>query len=294
MSRFYLSGFGDEIAPELDTQLDVLETLGVRHIEFRAADGIPVADFSTQRMRLVKKRLDERGFLVSSVGSPIGKLDITQPFEEHLAQFQHVLDLSDVLQTPNIRLFSFFIPEGKDAADYRDEVMLRMEALLLVSQGRGKRLLHENERFIYGDTPQRCLDLMKTFEGELWMNFDPGNFTQCGVEDILGAYALLKPYIRYVHIKDSLSAPPQRVLDMGFQNVSGWLHRPAGQGQSQIPELISTLWKDGYEGFLSLEPHLAGNEDIPGSNARKFSVAMRALQLIIDQVGAAWEGGIQP
>ena len=98
-------------------------------------------------------------------------------------------------------MFSFYIPEGEKPESYREEVMNRWRQFMQAAQGPGITLLHENEKGIYGDTPLRCLDLVRELNSEdMKLIFDPANFVQCDVETYPEAYELLKDHIAYMHI----------------------------------------------------------------------------------------------
>ena len=60
-----------------------------------------------------------------------------------------------------VRMFSFYRGPDVPAASIRAEVLARMRAFASVAEGEGVALLHENERDIYGDTPERVLDLVR-------------------------------------------------------------------------------------------------------------------------------------
>lgn len=284
MHPFILSAFADEIDPSLSKQMEVLEKLGIRHIEMRGVDGKNISELSLREAAAIKERLDEKGFRISALGSPIGKISITQPFAPHLELFRHVLELARILDTKYIRLFSFFIPEGEDPAAYRAEVLMRMQAFIQLAEQKGVILLHENEKEIYGDTAQRCLDLLSTLDSPyLRATFDPANFVQCGVEPYPDAWDLLSDYVEYMHIKDALFANGEVV--------------PAGQGDGQIADLVQALQRKNYAGFLSLEPHLGDflgfaalenrkeshMEDSDG--VRLFHIAYQALMQILENKG---------
>ncbi len=271
---FTLSGFADEIAPELEVQLDTLARLNIGHLELRGVWNKGVLALDDHDLARVKSALADRAIRVSAIGSPIGKIKIDDPFEPHLDAFAHALDLAEYFDCAYVRLFSFFVPEG-EAARYRDEVMRRMQALVAAARGRPVTLLHENERHIYGDIPERCLDLFETIASpQLRMTFDPANFVMCGVRPYDEAYALLADHIVYMHIKDGVMAD-QRVV-------------PAGQGDGQVKQILAALHEKGYDGFLSLEPHLAVVGDFSGfSGPELFATAARALRGLIAEVGAA-------
>ncbi|MGI6368407.1 MAG: sugar phosphate isomerase/epimerase family protein [Anaerolineae bacterium] len=270
---FQLSGFADEISADLNEQLDVLERLGIRFLEFRGVWNTGVLDLSDEQVRQVKAALDSRGIGISAIGSPIGKIRIDDPFEPHLKAFERAVMLAEYFQTPYIRLFSFFVPEG-EAEAHRDEVMRRIEALLEASMGHPVTLLHENERHIYGDVPSRCLDLLKTFDTpRLRFTFDPANFVLCGVRPFTDGYELLRPYTEYLHIKDALREEGRVV--------------PAGEGDGELAELVRALVNSDFDGFASLEPHLRMAGDFRGdSGPELFEVATTAFRKLMNELGA--------
>ncbi|MDO4294460.1 MAG: sugar phosphate isomerase/epimerase [Eubacteriales bacterium] len=253
-----ISGFADEIDASVDKQLSLLSQLGIKWIEFRSGDGKGVADYSCREAEKLYDRLAAQGTGVSAVGSPIGKIEITEDFEPHYEKFCHVAELAKILQTPYIRMFSFFIPKGQEPEKYRDEVFSRTARMVEYAQKQGLMLLHENEKDIYGDVAPRCLELMREFAGDAYRcTFDFANFVQCG-QDTLEAYELLRPYISYVHIKDALAADGQVV--------------PAGEGDGHVRQILTDLDGQGFDGFLSLEPHLT---DFAGLAALEKNAALR-------------------
>ena len=147
-----LSGFSDEISPDFDQQLKVINQLGIKYIEIRGVDGKNISELTPQEVEQVKAKLDAAGVQVSSIGSPIGKISITDDFAPHLENFRQLLATAKVLQTRYIRMFSFYIPEGEDPARYRNEVIARLKVLIAEAEKADVVLLHENEKEIYGDT----------------------------------------------------------------------------------------------------------------------------------------------
>ena len=265
LSNCPISCFADEISVSLDRQIQVLNELGIKFVEFRSADGTGVADFTDEQAKEAKKRLDAAGIRVSAVGSPIGKIGINDDFEEHMKKLGRIERIADIFETPYIRMFSFYMPEHLDPKDSRDEVMRRMECMVK----------DENEKGIYGDNAARCLDLMKEFYGDHFKaTFDFANFIQCG-QNTLEAYEMLKPYIEYVHVKDARLSDGEVV--------------PAGTGDGQLLDIFEKLDASGYKGYLSLEPHLANFAGLANlekdaavraenDTEKAFCVAYRALE----------------
>ena len=242
MEHIILSGFSDEIAPELDLQLAALQEWGVTHLELRAADSVNVSDFTPEKVREVKAKLEAAGISVSSIGSPLGKIGIQEDFAPHLDKLKRTLEIQKELGAPYVRMFSFYIPQDQNPADFREEVLDRLGRMVEEAKAWDSVLLHENEKDIYGDNASRCKELMDAFYGPHFQAvFDFANFVQVG-QETLPAYELLKPYVTYVHVKDA---------QWGTGTVV-----PAGQGDGHVGEILADLIGGGWKGFLSLEPHL--------------------------------------
>jgi sugar phosphate isomerase/epimerase len=177
-----------------------------------------VLDLTDDELDQVKTALRQRGMGVSAIGSPIGKAPIDIEFEEYKLRVQQAIDVANELQSPYIRMFSFYVD---DLDSDRDKVMERIQAMVDMAASGGVVMLHENEKAIYGERPDRCLDLQATINGDNFgAIFDPANFVQAGVKPFDAAYPLLKPYIEYYHIKDAIMGSGQVV--------------PAGQGDGQL------------------------------------------------------------
>ncbi|WEG10948.1 sugar phosphate isomerase/epimerase [Pullulanibacillus sp. KACC 23026] len=283
MSQFVLSAFADEVATELTTQMDILDEHDIKFIEMRGVNGKPLVHYDLDEVKAIKKAMDERGFKLSAIGSPIGKIKITDDFEPHLALFKHTLEIAKIMECRYIRMFSFFMPEGEDPSNYRDEVLHRWSQFVEAEKGSGVILLHENEKGIYGDTPERCLDLIKSLHSDhVKAIFDFANFVQCDVKNYPDGYELLKDYIEYIHVKDARYSDHQVV--------------PAGHGDGDVKEILKDLYRHGFEGFLSLEPHLwnfKGYSDLepnspgfhlPEGEAKNFAVAVQAIKNLIREI----------
>lgn len=262
MENFILSGFSDEVCEEFDGQLAAMKEFGLSHIELRGADGVNVSDFTEEKLEEIQKKLCAAGITVSSIGSPIGKTGIDDDFTSHLEKLRRTIDIAKKLETPCIRIFSFYYPKEDGPEKYRDQVFFRMEKMAELARRENMILLHENEKGIYGDTAPRCLRLMERFSGPNFQAvFDFANFVECG-QDTLEAYELLKPYIKYVHVKDALKEGKEIV--------------PAGKGDGHVAEILRDLAQSGYRGFLSLEPHLV---DFSGLDSLEQDPKKRECQL---------------
>lgn len=271
-----LSGFADEISPDLDEQLATLAAESVAHLELRSAWSVGVADLSDADVGRVGSALGVAGVRVSAIGSPVGKIPVDAPLGPELERLRRVAEIAGRLSTPIVRVFSFFIPAGEPADRYREQVIDRMGALATVAQSHGVILAHENEKEIYGDVPQRCADLIESVSSPaLRATFDAANFVQCGVRPQSDAYRLLRRHLVYVQIKDALAETGEVV--------------PAGEGDGEVRETLAALRDSGYEGYLSLEPHLAETGRFGGfSGPAGFGRAARALRELLAELQIPW------
>ena len=281
MSSFTISGFSDEIDKDIDTQFSVLNKLGIKYFEPRGINGVNISRLEENQISELKAKMKEYGISVSSIGSPVGKVGISEDFGPHFKIFKRTVATAKSLDTKYIRIFSFYPSEGGHMKDYREQVLEKLSKMIDYAKAEGVVLLHENEKGIYGDTGERCLDLMETLGCDSFRAvFDPANFVQCG-EDTKKCYEMLSPYIEYMHIKDALA--DERVV-------------PAGYGIGNVKFILKALKEKGYEGFLSLEPHLGSfegladlelddkMESLPKGGEGTFTVAFNALNEILSEI----------
>ena len=282
MSKVRLTGFGDEIAASLEDQLSFMEKLGIRALEARGVNGVNVSSLTEEQALEARKTLDAHGFEVSALGSPIGKSDIKEDFGKALDAFRHTLDVARILRAPAIRLFSFYVPDAA-GDEFGDESLGRLARFKEAAAGSGVTLLHENESGIFGETPEHCLRIARELCGDGFaLIFDPSNFVQRGW-DVMEAWRMLKPYVRYMHIKDSIRLPEG--TDAHAVNP----HRVSGTGEAHLRDILADLKSEGYEGYLSLEPHLTNSTFVSGTKAGKWAAAALALQTLLDETGINWQ-----
>lgn len=268
-----LSGFADEISPDPVEQCALLGELGISWLELRSAWGTNVLDLSDQQLDALEKVFADHGIRVSSIGSPIGKINIVDDFEPHLWRMDRAVEVAQRMRAPFIRVFSFFLTDAQPPEHHREEVLHRMTALTRRGAQAGLVLLHENEKHIYGDVPERALDVVRSVNSpHLRLAWDAANYVQVGVRPFTQGYFALRPYTDYVQIKDAVLATGEVVV--------------AGEGDGEIAETLRALAGDGFDGFFSMEPHLALGQTMGGfSGADEFTRATRAFTGLLDREG---------
>jgi len=245
MRKELISGFADEICDNFEEQLSVLNELGIRYICLRAIDGKGITSYSEEDAKnYILPMLEKHDIKVSSLGSPIGKIKIDdeEAFARQLSQLETLCKIANILDCRYIRLFSFWMPKGENPEQYRETVLSKMKEFISVCDKYNIIPMHENEKDIYGDIGSRCKVIHDFFANtSLRAAYDFANFIQCG-ENTMDCYEMLKPYIGYIHIKDACYASGEVVL--------------FGTGDGCVREVLSKFKASGYDGFLTLEPHL--------------------------------------
>jgi sugar phosphate isomerase/epimerase len=273
-----LSAFADEIGPDLKLQMDVCQANGVRRIDVRSIDKINCSQMTLQQAGQYRRQMDDRGFAVACLGSPIGKITLTDDFPAHLELLKHCCQVAHAFGTSLIRIFSFYPPKGGDFAGRRGQVMDQMAAMVNVAESAGAVLLHENEKRIYGAKPDGVKDLFAAIGSKHFKGiFDPANFVEESVAPYDDAWrAGLGDLTEYFHIKDKVPGADRCV--------------PAGQGAGQIDRIFADLKRRNWSGVMALEPHMKAAEQFSGfTGPELFAEAAKALKAMLEQAGLAYQ-----
>ena len=238
MKNINIYAFADEASRDLDGQIEALKRNNLKGIEIRGVDGENISSITLEKAKIIKSKLDNAGLITWSIGSPLGKVKIENDFEEHLDKLKHTLEIASILDSKNIRMFSFHLPENAKPEDFRNEVVEKLSKMTEISKAYNVDLCHENEKGIFGDIATRCLDILKSVP-DLKGIFDPANFIQCG-QNTLEAWDMLSTYIKYFHVKDALS--------------SGQVV-PSGKGEGNVGLIANKFIALGGNNF-TMEPHL--------------------------------------
>ena len=252
VNKLKLCAFADEAGDSLDEQIAALKRNNISLLEIRSVDKKNVLDLSDEELKAIKAKLDEKGIKVWSIGSPIGKVDIKLDFDLEVNRFKRALEIAKILGAKNIRIFSFY----NTSKDDKEEVIRRLKEFVKIAKGSGIDICHENEKDIYGEDLQGCLDIFENVEG-LKMVFDPANFVFCG-HDSLKAWKKLSKYVKYCHIKDAT----------GIDRIVA-----AGEGIGGLPTILSDYSKFGK--VVTLEPHLFSFTALSSLGTAKLKMSAR-------------------
>jgi sugar phosphate isomerase/epimerase len=264
-----LCAFADEAADSLDEQIAELKKHNIKLLELRSIDKKNVSEFTDEEAISYSKKLKDNGITVWSIGSPLGKIDISNA-DEHMKTVKRVCEIAKIFEAKRIRMFSFY-----NAYEKNDEVFDALKRMSEIAKKYDVILCHENEKEIYGDTAERVMKLMDNIDGMQYV-YDPANFIECGESPDVTLPSLFDK-ITYFHIKDARIATRKVV--------------PAGYGDGRIRDLVSMIKRDTV---LSVEPHLMvfdgyssfdrsamQDEFVYASNDEAFDAAIRAIKDIL-------------
>ena len=278
-TKLRITGFCDEIHDYNPLQFEALKKLGIKYYDFRLINARSHMDFSDEVIDAVLQMGRNYNLEVTCIGSFIGKIKIDGDFDAHFEQFKRVVNIAKKAETKYIRIFSFYPPADSDFDSYTDAVVEKLSKLVKYAEENDVILLHENEKGIYGNVASRCKTLFERIQSPNFRcAFDFSNFIECD-QDCLEAYEMLNPYIEYIHIKD---------------NKGGTEVVPAGWGDGHIPEILADAYKNGYRGFLAMEPHLTkftlpSDAGVMASyfmehKAMKYAFAVQELTKILNKI----------
>jgi len=255
----YLTGFADEAATDIDGQIRAMKQLGWRNIEARSIDGKNITDISDAKFEELCEKLDDAGIMINCFGSAVANWSkkITDPPDSSYAELKRAIPRMHRLETELIRIMSFAVPEDEsiNAPEVAGEVISRMREMVRIAEDGGVTLVHENCNNWGGRSHEHTLRLLDAVQSpNLKLVFDTGN--PVGNRDVRGKppfrfqdawefYTSVKEHVAYVHIKDG------RVYDGKVRYTF------PGEGDGHVRRILHDLHKSGYDGGISIEPHLA-------------------------------------
>jgi len=272
-TNWRLSGFGDEISPDPKIQAAVLSALGASAIEVRSAWSVNIVDLSSSQLRELKSILDDSGLEVSAIGSPIGKVPVDSPTGLEVERAKRAFEAANLLESKYVRIFSFYPVAGQDVDSNLEAVVEKLSLILRGAQENNLVLLHENEKDIFGDRPERILKLLENLNSQNFrLAWDSANFVQVGITDIPEAWEKLGEFVDYLQVKDARIADSEVV--------------PPGEGDGGVEFVVQKLADRNYSGFASMEPHLSAAFSLGGfSGPAAFGIATRAFRAIAERNG---------
>ena len=259
-----LTGIGDEAGNALSVQIAAAQELSWSHLELRNVEvpGFPVGnvhEIAEPAFELLCEMLATAGLGVAGFGSSIGNWAsrIADPFEISLQQAARAIPRMTRLGCRIIRVMSYAIEknaDGSDAAEqFAPERFRRLRDLQARFQDAGIIMVHENCMNYGGMSIAHALETLENVPGLRWV-FDTGNpvFNEDRShpgqrQDAWEFYQAVQPAISHLHVKDGVWNPDRNDCDYTLP----------GAGDAQVARILTDAKRSNYDGFVSIEPHLA-------------------------------------
>ena len=255
-----LTGFADEAAADLSTQIKATKELGWDHISARGIDGVNIHDLSDQAFDQAAGQLNDAGIKIAEFGSLIGTWakSIQTDFHITLAEVERAIPRMQRLGTNIVRVMSYAQePWGSD--QHEQERFRRLREITSRFSDAGITTAHENCMNWGGFSAEHTLRLIDEVP-DIKLIFDTGNPTfqrdrsqpdtngNFPWQDSLEFFHAVKEHTVHIHIKDCINPVSDDVEPV---------YTFPTKGQSHVTEIISELKKTNYQGFIAIEPHVA-------------------------------------
>ncbi|HOK79109.1 MAG TPA: sugar phosphate isomerase/epimerase [Verrucomicrobiota bacterium] len=257
----YLTGISDEAGVELDTQIKATKELGWHTIEARSVKvgdwpAANIHDLPEPAFEITVQKLNDAGIGVCCFGSTIANWGkrITDPPDSSIAEAKRAIPRMQRLGTKLIRIMSFAIREDSDD-QMEEERFRRLRELTRMFLDAGLQPVHENCMNYGGMGWPFALRLLENVPGLKWVwdtgnplfNPDRSKPKPWPRQDPWEFYQKVKPWIVHVHVKDVIWDAARN------EAVYTW----PGEGHGKVREILADLIKSGYNGGISIEPHIA-------------------------------------
>ena len=265
----WITGFVDEAASAAPDQIKIARRLGLRGVDVRTVDGKNVLQLTDDEAKAYREMTESAGLAIQSVSSPVNKVPLTPDHRlEENAKLRRAIELCRVLGTRRIRIFSPTVGDQCREEDWPAVREWMAEQVAMAKDG-DVVLLHENDARFYGAFPEGARRLFEEFGSDHFRAaFDFANTVLIGFRPLKHWFPWLLPHLDTLHIKDAIEAEGRVV--------------PAGEGEGQMVETLRWLATMGWDGPLTLEPHLAVAGEFGGyTGPQLFEAATQALRTTI-------------
>ncbi len=300
----YLTGFADEAATDIDGQIRATKELGWSNIESRSIGGKNIHDISDEDFDVAYGKLQDAGISINCFGSAIANWakSVEEPFDSSLLEIGRAIPRMKRLGTKLVRVMSFSVLEGRATDDQlKEERFKRLRELTKMFLDEGIQPVHENCMNFGGMGWPYTVEMLENVPG-LKLVFDTGNpvfnFDRSKPEpqplqSSWEFYSNVKEHIAYVHVKDGVVSDEQleEARTKGEPRPDCTYTYP-GEGQANVEEIIADLLQSGYDGGISIEPHLAAvfhDDSVESDEEAKYSSYVeygRRLEEIIRKISA--------
>lgn len=224
----------DIITTAKDLGFDGIEVRGINHQLF-APNALP---FQAEHIKETRDKLQQLKLEISCLSSSCYLFDLDN-LNQHIQDGKAYIDLAKDLDIKYVRVLGDKEPHITDSIDL-SIVKSSLNTLADYASSKDVTLLIETNGLFADSNIMKTFieDIEKDNVGVLWDIHHPYTFMK---EPIEQTYYTLKPYIKYIHVKDSVLINNEVKYKM------------IGEGDIPIKRLIKTLTSEQFDGYVVLE-----------------------------------------
>ena len=198
MKRTDLFVLVDEFGSNIDKLIEIAIINNFHRIVISANENIKLSEFIINNSQEIKKKLEDAQLSTWAISSQIGKVNFLDDFDYHINQLKNTLKVANILNTDNIIINSFFVPQYLNRDDIKNEVIDRLRKIVEICLKAGIYPLLENTAGTFAESYEYSIILYK----ELPMVKGLLNFSETLLigEDLLDTWNKTKKHIDYLNI----------------------------------------------------------------------------------------------
>ncbi len=237
------------ITDEVTQNFEECLAFAIKHklsaLEFRTMNDMAIHLIDDDTLKYWKLKLDENNIKTCCIAGSFYKCEpLDNLIEEELKKLKRLCEQADILDAKYIRGFAFFSSENKTMS--AKEIAPYFEKPIEILKQYNKTLLLEADPSVNTPTHALLAECIKEINSEyVGAIFDPGNsiYAEPPEQPYPTAYEQIKPYMKHIHIKDSIYVKNDTYCVK------------VGTGEVGYTELLKAVFNDGYSGYFSMETH---------------------------------------
>jgi len=254
-----LTGIGDEAGNTMEAQIAATKELGWKHLEMRGVEvaGNPKGNFHDipdKAFDSAVAQLDKSGIGVYCFGSTIMNWakKVDDPFEITLGEVKRAIPRMQRVGAKYVRIMSF--KPGDDEYKTPPEVFKRVKEVTQRFLDVGITPVHENCMNYGGMSGYHALELLDKVPGLKWVfdtanpvfNPDRSKAKPWPRQDPWEFWTHVRDHVVHIHVKDATWVPAKKDANYNWP----------GEGEGKVREILKDAFARGYDGGISIEPHM--------------------------------------
>lgn len=178
---------------------------------------------------------------------PVG-VDTPDEVNRHISELlPRFFEFAEKVGTKDVTVFALGRPPGTEGKPVPSIVIDALARAAEKASDGGFQLLLENGPASWANSGANCREILDKVGSEaLRLVWDPANVArgESPEDPVAEGYPLIRKFVGNVHVKDTAVTPEGKDWTMLGDGVVDWRAQ------------LTALEEDGYDGFLTLEPHL--------------------------------------